>query len=133
MKQKPKRNPRHHRYLGPNAGLIGASRSRRALATPALVLDLDAFEHNLKAMAQLCKQAGLNLRPHAKTHKSVELAKRQVAAGALGVSVATLREAAVMVEAGVPGVLLPTPVVGAVKIDVLSSLIGKSKNFMVAG
>ena len=132
MKQKPKRNPRHHRYLGPNAGLIGASRSRRALATPALVLDLDAFEHNLKAMAQLCKQAGLNLRPHAKTHKSVEIAKRQVAAGALGVSVATLREAAVMVEAGVPGVLLTTPVVGAVKIDVLSSLIGKSKNFMVA-
>src|ERR1700733_2695038 len=103
MKQKPKRNlrhHRHHRHLGPNAGLIGASRSRRALATPALVLDLDAFEHNLKAMAQLCKQAGLNLRPHAKTHKSVEIAKRQVAAGALGVSVATLREAAVMGGAG---------------------------------
>jgi 3-hydroxy-D-aspartate aldolase len=132
MKQKPKRNSRHRRDLGPNARLIGASRSRRALATPALVLDLDAFEHNLEAMAKLCKQAGLNLRPHAKTHKSVEIARRQVAAGALGVSVATLREAAVMVGAGVPGVLLTTPVVGAVKIDALSDLIGKSKDFMVA-
>ena len=97
-----------------------------------MVLDLDAFEHNIAAMAKLCKQAGLNLRPHAKTHKSVEIARRQVAAGALGVSVATMREAAVMVGAGIPGVLLTTPVVGAVKIDVLSDLIGRSKNFMVA-
>jgi D-serine deaminase-like pyridoxal phosphate-dependent protein len=132
MKRKPKRHPQHHPDLGPNARLIGASRSRRALATPAMVLDLDAFEHNIAAMAKLCKQAGLNLRPHAKTHKSVEIARRQVAAGALGVSVATMREAAVMVGAGIPGVLLTTPVVGAVKIDVLSDLIGRSKNFMVA-
>jgi 3-hydroxy-D-aspartate aldolase len=96
-----------------------------------VILDLDGFEHNLKTMAKLCKQAGLSLRPHAKTHKSVEIAKRQIAAGAIGVSVATLREAAVMVEAGVPGVLLTTPVVGAVKIDVLCNLVGKSKGFMI--
>jgi len=122
---------RHHRELGPNARLIGEPRSRQALATPAVILDLDDFERNLKAMARLCKQAGLSLRPHAKTHKSVEIAKRQIAAGAIGISVATLREAAVMVEAGVPGVLLTTPVVGAVKIDVLCNLIGTSKGFMV--
>jgi 3-hydroxy-D-aspartate aldolase len=122
---------RHHRDLGPNARLIGKPRSRQALATPAVILDLDDFEHNLKAMARLCKQAGLSLRPHAKTHKSIEIAKRQIAAGAIGISVATLREATVMVEAGVPGVLLTTPVVGAVKVDVLCNLIGKSKGFMV--
>jgi 3-hydroxy-D-aspartate aldolase len=131
MKNNPKRTLRHHSDLGPNARLIGEPRSRQALATPAVILDLDDFEHNLKAMARLCKQAGLSLRPHAKTHKSVEIAKRQIAAGAIGVSVATLREAAVMVEAGVPGVLLTTPVVGAVKIDVLCSLVGKSKGFMI--
>ena len=130
MKLDPKRTPRHHRDLGPNARLIGAPRSRQALATPAVILDLDDFEHNLDAMAKLCKQAGLHLRPHAKTHKSIEIARRQIAAGAIGISVATLREAAVMVEAGVPGVLLTTPVVGAVKIDILCSLIGKSKGFM---
>lgn len=132
MTHNRKRNSRQHRDLGPNARLIGTARSRKALATPAVILDLDAFEHNLELMAKLCKQAGLNLRPHAKTHKSVQIAKRQIAAGATGISVATLREAAVMVEAGVPGVLLTTPVVGAVKIDVLSGLVGRSKGFMVA-
>jgi 3-hydroxy-D-aspartate aldolase len=118
--------------LGPNTGLIGKPRSRQALATPAVILDLDGFEHNLITMARLCKQADLNLRPHAKTHKSVQVAKYQIAAGAVGVSVATLREAAVMVEAGVPGVLLTTPVVGAVKIELLCGLVGKSRGFMVA-
>jgi D-serine deaminase-like pyridoxal phosphate-dependent protein len=121
---------RRLRDLGPNAGLIGEPRSRQALATPALILDLDAFEHNVKAMARLCKRAGVSLRPHAKTHKSVEMAGRQLAAGAIGVSVATIREAAVMVQAGLPGVLLTTPVVGALKIDILCSLAGKSEGFM---
>src|ERR1700722_2202444 len=101
--------------LGPNAHLIGQPRSRQALATPAVILDLNGFEYNLKTMMRLCTQAGLALRPHAKTHKSVEIARRQIAAGAQGVSVATLREAQVMVGAGLPGVLLTTPVVGAVK------------------
>ena len=121
---------RHHRDLGPNARLIGEPRSRQALATPALILDLDAFEHNVKAMARLCKRAGVSLRPHAKTHKSIEMAARQIAAGAIGISVATIREAAVMVKAGLPGVLLTTPVVGAVKIDILCDLAGKSEGFM---
>jgi 3-hydroxy-D-aspartate aldolase len=123
---------RLHRDLGPNARLIGEPRSRQALATPALILDLDAFEHNVKAMARLCKRNGVALRPHAKTHKSIEMARRQIAAGAIGISVATIREAAVMVKAGLPGVLLTTPVVGAVKIDILCDLAGKSEGFMAA-
>ena len=121
---------RHPRDLGPNARLIGEPRSRQALATPALILDLDAFEHNVKAMARLCGRAGISLRPHAKTHKSIEMARRQIAAGAIGISVATVREAAVMVKAGLPGVLLTTPVVGAVKIDILCDLAGKGEGFM---
>jgi D-serine deaminase-like pyridoxal phosphate-dependent protein len=126
------RTSRQRPRLGPNARLIGKPRSRQALATPALILDLDAFEHNLITMARLCMQAGLKLRPHAKTHKSVQIAKFQIASGAVGISVATLREAAVMVQAGVPGVLLTTPVVGAVKIDVLCALLGKSSGLTVA-
>jgi D-serine deaminase-like pyridoxal phosphate-dependent protein len=135
MKQDRKRTARPRRELGrrgPNERLIGRPNSRQALATPALLLDLDGFEHNLKAMAKLCKQAGLALRPHAKTHKCVEIARQQIAAGAVGVSVATLREAKIMIEAGVPGVLLTTPVVGATKIEILCGLAGKSKGFMVA-
>jgi 3-hydroxy-D-aspartate aldolase len=117
--------------LGPNVGLIGKPKSRQALATPALILDLGAFEHNLKTMARLCKQAGVALRPHAKTHKSVEVARRQIAAGAVGISVATVREAAVLVEAGLPGVLLTTPVVGDIKLDIVLGLAKRSKDFMV--
>ncbi len=132
MKKNIKGTLRHHPDLGPNATLIGKPRSRQALATPALILDLDAFEANLKTMARFAKQAGLYLRPHAKTHKSVAMAKFQIAAGAVGVSVATVREAAVMVEAGIPGVLLTTPVFGDVKIDIICGLAGKSEGFMVA-
>ncbi len=121
---------RRLRDLGPNTRLIGEPRSRQALATPALILDLDAFEHNVNAMARLCRRAGVSLRPHAKTHKSIKMARRQIGAGAIGTSVATMREAAVMVKAGLPGVLLTTPVVGAVKIDILCALAGKSEGFM---
>ena len=126
------RTSRRGADLGPNAHLIGQPRSRQALATPALVLDLDALEHNLKALARLCKRAGVSLRPHAKTHKSIEIANRQIAAGAIGISVATVREAAVMVEAGVPGVLLTTPVVGDIKLDIVCGLAGRSAGFIVA-
>jgi D-serine deaminase-like pyridoxal phosphate-dependent protein len=116
--------------LGPNAGIIGLPRSRSRLATPALLLDLDAFEFNLKTMMKLCRASKLALRPHAKTHKSAQIAKLQVAAGALGVCAATLHEAAVMVEAHVPGVLLTSPVVGPIKIAALVDLIGKAPGFM---
>jgi 3-hydroxy-D-aspartate aldolase len=123
---------KRHRDLGPNAALIGKPNSRQTLATPALVLDLDRFEHNLASMAKLVRRAGLELRPHAKTHKTVEIARRQIAAGAIGISVATLREASIMVEAAIPGVLLTTPLAGALKLDLLMGLVGKSPGFMVA-
>ena len=87
--------------LGPNERLIGIPGSRYRLDTPALVLDLDALERNLAAMAAHAAAAGVALRPHAKTHKSVEIARRQVAAGAVGICCATLGEAEVMAAAGV--------------------------------
>jgi D-serine deaminase-like pyridoxal phosphate-dependent protein len=118
--------------LGPNSGLIGKPRSRERLETPALILDLDAFEQNLRTLSGLCKAAKLSLRPHAKTHKCSSIAKLQIESGAIGISVANLREARVMVRAGVPGVHLTTPVVGPAKIDGLVELIGKSKGLTVA-
>ena len=79
--------------LGPNAALIGQPGSRQALDTPALLLDLDALERNIAAMAASARATGVGLRPHAKTHKSARIAGLQIAAGALGICCATLGEA----------------------------------------
>lgn len=68
------------------------------LATPALVIDLPTVEKNLQRMAQYCAEHGLNLRPHTKTHKSRQMAQRQLAVGAAGLTVAKLGEAQVMAQ-----------------------------------
>jgi len=79
------------------------------LPTPALVLDLDALDHNVAAMHEaLGGHAGL--RPHAKTHKCAEIAGRQVAAGALGITVATAREARALAARGIPEILVANEV-----------------------
>ncbi|MCC6419960.1 MAG: DSD1 family PLP-dependent enzyme [Gemmataceae bacterium] len=92
------------------------------LPTPALLIDLAAFEANLRTMAEHGKRAGCGLRPHAKTHKCPEIARRQVAAGALGVCVATVPEAEAMVAAGVRGVLLTSPVLEPPKLARMAAL-----------
>lgn len=79
------------------------------IPTPALLLDLDAFEFNLQTMAERINSSGKQLRPHAKAHKCVEIARRQVAAGAIGVCVATVDEAELMARAGISGLLLTSP------------------------
>ena len=106
----------------PNEDLIGAADGRRRLHTPALVLEAAAFRRNVARMAAIAAANGVALRPHAKTHKSATIARAQVAAGALGVSCTVLREAEVMVAAGVPGVLLTSPVVGARAVGRLVAL-----------
>src|SRR6058998_2950873 len=70
------------------------------LETPALLLHLDAVERNVQHMAKRARQLGVALRPHAKTHKCVELARRQLAHGARGLTVSTLVEAEVFARAG---------------------------------
>lgn len=84
---------------------------REDIPTPALLLDLDRFERNLARLAAHVRAAGKALRPHAKTHRCPEIARRQVAAGALGVACAKLGEAEVMAGAGVGGLLVTTEVV----------------------
>jgi 3-hydroxy-D-aspartate aldolase len=85
-----------------NAPLIGVPGGRQLLDTPALLIDLPAMTRNIERMAAFAKSRGIGLRPHVKTHKSVEIARRQVAAGAIGVSCVTLGEAEIMVEGGIP-------------------------------
>ena len=84
--------------------------------TPALLIDLDAFEANLQRMADFTRTAGVRLRPHAKTHKSPHVAKRQVALGAVGVCCQKVSEAETMVDAGIGDVLVTNEVAGAAKL-----------------
>jgi len=89
---------------------------KREILTPALLLDLDAFEANLARVVAHVHRAGKALRPHAKAHKCVEIAKRQLAAGACGVCVATLAEAELMSKGGITSLLLTSPVADPAKI-----------------
>jgi len=82
-----------HRLAGPNARLIGKPGGLLELTTPALVLDLETFERNMRTYQHQVNLHGLKARPHAKSHKCPEIARRQIAAGAVGVCTASLHEA----------------------------------------
>jgi len=105
--------------------------TRDEIATPALLLDLDRFERNLQKMAAHVRAAGKKLRPHAKTHKCPEIARRQIAAGAIGVSVAKVSEAEVMAAAGVRNLLITTEVVGPEKIGRLLRVLERAPETLV--
>jgi D-serine deaminase-like pyridoxal phosphate-dependent protein len=90
--------------------------------TPALVIDLDAFEYNLDHMAALLAPTGVNLRAHAKTHKSPVIAKLQMARGAVGQCVQKVAEAEVLAWGGIPDILVSNQVVGADKLARLCAL-----------
>jgi D-serine deaminase-like pyridoxal phosphate-dependent protein len=102
--------------------LLGQAGSRRRLDTPALVLDLDAFDYNVETMAALARERGIGLRPHAKTHKSVAIGQQQMAAGAVGLCCAKLGEAEALAVGGLDRLLLTSPVLGQDKIRRLLAL-----------
>jgi D-serine deaminase-like pyridoxal phosphate-dependent protein len=87
-----------------------------AIDTPALVLDLDAMERNLERMAAFARRAGVHLRPHAKMHKSAEIARLQLAAGAVGVCVQKTSEAEALAAAGIVDVFITNEVVSPAKL-----------------
>ena len=116
---------------GPNEALIGVPGSRHALDTPALVLDIDVMEANIASMAAHARAHDYQLRPVAKIHKSVEVARLQVAAGANGVTCATLAECEAMTDGGVPGCLLFTSVVSAQKLARLAALNARATDLIV--
>jgi D-serine deaminase-like pyridoxal phosphate-dependent protein len=87
--------------------------------TPRLILDEARLDANIARMAERVRGLGGVLRPHVKTHKSAEIARRQLAAGAIGVTVATVREASVMLDAGVDDILVAYPPVGEARLAAL--------------
>ncbi len=104
----------------PNAGLIGARDARARLSTPCLLLEADAFQHNLAAMMELARRYGRQVRPHVKAHKCTAIGRRQLEVGAVGLCCATVREAEVMAEAGLTGILVTSPVIAPAMIERLA-------------
>ena len=84
--------------------------------TPALVVDLDIMERNLARVADYAREHNLRLRPHTKTHKSIRLARRQIALGAAGLTVAKVGEAEIMLGAEPEDVLVAYPIIGHSKL-----------------
>ncbi|MEQ9144042.1 MAG: DSD1 family PLP-dependent enzyme [Parvibaculaceae bacterium] len=115
-----------------NEKLVGTPGSRARMATPALVIDLPAFEANLSKMAAHCAASGLTLRPHAKTHKCAEIARRQIAAGAVGICCAKLGEAEALGAEGIGSILLTSPVVTPFAIERLMALNAALDDLIVA-
>jgi len=113
-----------------HAHLIGRQGSRADLNTPVLVLDVDALDRNIAAMASLAASHGVGLRPHAKTHKSVDIAKRQLAAGAAGVCCAKIGEAEVLAAGGITGLLITSPVAAPRAIERLAALAKSATRLM---
>lgn len=109
-------------------GLNGLTKAD--LVTPSLLLDLDHFEKNVAKLAAHASSAKISLRPHGKSHKCAEIAHRQIKAGAVGLCVATIREAQAMSAAGVKGMLITSELVGKPKIDRLIQVLGRSPDTM---
>jgi D-serine deaminase-like pyridoxal phosphate-dependent protein len=113
-----------------HGSLIGRA-ARDQLNTPVLVIDREALDRNLARMADLGRAHGVALRPHAKTHKSVDLARRQIAAGAIGVCCAKLGEAEALADGGIPSVLITSPVVSPPAIRRLVDLVARLAELIV--
>jgi D-serine deaminase-like pyridoxal phosphate-dependent protein len=95
--------------------------------TPALVIDLDAFERNLRRMADFAAKAGIRLRPHAKTHKSPAIARIQMEHGAVGVCCQKVSEAEILAAEGISDILISNEIAGARKLERLAALAKKAK------
>src|ERR671937_1072308 len=102
------------------------------MITPLAVVDEEVVERNLARMAKLAVDHNVKLRPHAKTHKSGYMARRQVAHGAVGLTCATLTEAEVFANAGVDDLLIAHPPVGRVKLQRLAVLATQVRRLAVS-
>jgi len=105
--------------------LIG--KSKAALDTPALIVDLDILAANIARIAKTCRDNGVGWRPHTKAHKTPEIARLQIAAGAIGIACAKVGEAEAMAAAGIRDIFIVNQIVGAQKVRRLIDLIGPAR------
>ena len=102
------------------------------LDTPALTIDLDILEKNIRETQEECDRFNFPLRVHTKTHKIPEIAKMQVEAGAIGIVCQKVGEAEQMVDAGLDDILIPYNIIGKTKLDRLSALSRRAKMTVAA-
>ena len=101
------------------------------LDTPCVTIDLDAVERNLARAQDYCRRNGLALRPHIKTHKIPEFARRQIELGAVGITCQKLGEAEVMADAGIDDILITYNIVGRQKLERLAALARRTRLTLV--
>ena len=102
---------------------MAVNMSRRAVRTPALILDIDILDQNIAAMTARAKSMGVAMRPHAKSHKCVEIARRLAEAGAVGACCATIGEAEALAAGGIRGLLITSPLVTPDQLTRLGNLL----------
>jgi D-serine deaminase-like pyridoxal phosphate-dependent protein len=112
-------------------GTLRSVKKIHELPTPCLVVDLDCFESNLEKMSRYTRECGVALRPHAKTHKCPNIARRQLERGAVGICVATIAEAEVMLRGGIRGLLITGEMVGEPKLSRLIRAVTEAPETMV--
>jgi D-serine deaminase-like pyridoxal phosphate-dependent protein len=110
--------------MATSASLIGLPKA--ALETPALLVDLDVMEANIARIAEACRRHRVGWRPHIKGHKTPEIARKQLAAGAIGITCAKLGEAEVMADAGITEILIANQIVGPSKVRRLRELLERA-------
>jgi D-serine deaminase-like pyridoxal phosphate-dependent protein len=102
------------------------------LDTPTLLIDLKRLQNNIATISKFAKEQQLQLRPHIKTHKSIKIAKMQLASGAVGITVAKIAEAEVMETAGIKDILIAFPISSPQKVERLKRLLSKGVKLKVA-
>src|SRR5699024_10386384 len=97
------------------------------VVTPSLSLDLDQLDKNIEYIIEVASSYGVHYRPHVTRDKSVEIARRQIKAGAIGLTVAKVGEAEVMADAGVKDILIAFPISDTQHLERIQALRGKTK------
>ena len=108
----------------------GVLMRRDQVRTPALVVDLDVLDRNIAIMTEWAKKQGVSLRPHAKSHKSPDIARRLVKAGALGACCATIAEAEALAAAGIGGLHITSPLATADMLARFKTLLARGADVM---
>ena len=93
------------------------------LDTPAILINLDRLEANIKEMSDMADAAGVKLRPHTKVHQAAEIAKMQIEAGAGGIEVGNVGQAESMAEEGIEDIVIAHPFSGTHKLEILKRLL----------
>src|SRR5690625_4885779 len=99
----------------------------KAIDTQGMLLDIDKLENKIKEIVEFTNEYNVAYRPHIKTHKSINIVKKQIEAGAIGITVATVGESEIMSEGGIKDILISFPVAIKVKLDRIEKLLNQSK------